>query len=86
MFNLSGALSNVLNNLDNVAKETLEEPKLSATQIRKQKQLLNNNGSNPSLAIPSNDSISTSSNNNNNNNNNNMTQSDDQGEVDKVNK
>ena len=43
MFNLSeinlGAIANVLNSIDSAAKETLEEPKQSATAIRRQKKL-----------------------------------------------
>ena len=34
MFDLNKAISSVLDSLDHVAKETLEEPKVSATLIR----------------------------------------------------
>lgn len=43
IFNLGeinlGAIANVLNSIDSAAKETLEEPKQSATAIRKQKKI-----------------------------------------------
>ena len=38
MFNLGSIASSVLNSIDNVAKETLEEPKLSATAIRSRRR------------------------------------------------
>lgn len=48
MFNLS--ISSVLNSIDNVAKETLEEPKrASATQIREQRKREKENDSSISL-------------------------------------
>jgi hypothetical protein len=34
MFNLGALAKNVLNSLDDAAKETLEEPKVSATTMR----------------------------------------------------
>jgi hypothetical protein len=40
MLNLSKFASNVLNSIDNAAKESLEEPKqLTATQIRSQRRI-----------------------------------------------
>ena len=39
MFNL-GTLANVLNSIDSAAKETLEDPKQSATSIRRQKKIV----------------------------------------------
>lgn len=38
MFNLGTIASNMLNSIDNAAKETLEEPKLSATALRSKKK------------------------------------------------
>ena len=39
MFNLTSLAASVLDSLDNVAKETLEEPKVSATSLRKSRKL-----------------------------------------------
>jgi hypothetical protein len=38
MFNLGALATTVLNSIDNVAKETLEEPKVSATALRSRKK------------------------------------------------
>ena len=38
MFNFGALASNVLNSLDNAAKDTLEEPRISATALRSQRQ------------------------------------------------
>lgn len=38
MFNLGALASSVLESLDNVAKETLEEPKISATALRSKRK------------------------------------------------
>ena len=38
MFNFGALAANVLNSLDNVAKDTLEEPRISATAIRSKRQ------------------------------------------------
>jgi hypothetical protein len=45
MFNLGALAANVLNSLDNAAKDTLEEPKISATALRSQRQSAYNNES-----------------------------------------
>jgi hypothetical protein len=45
MFNLGALAANVLNSLDNAAKDTLEEPKISATALRSQRQSVYNNDS-----------------------------------------
>jgi hypothetical protein len=45
MFNLGALAANVLNSLDNAAKDTLEEPKISATALRSQRQNAYNNES-----------------------------------------
>ena len=37
MFNFGALAANVLNSLDNVAKDTLEEPRMSATALRSQR-------------------------------------------------
>jgi hypothetical protein len=37
MFNISALAANVLNSLDNAAKDTLEEPRVSATALRNQR-------------------------------------------------
>ena len=37
MFNLGALAANVLNSLDSAAKETLEEPRISATALRSQR-------------------------------------------------
>ncbi len=50
MFNLGALASNVLNSIDSAAKETLEEPKQSATAIRRQKLKYANSESHSSLA------------------------------------
>lgn len=42
MFNFGALAANVLNSLDNAAKDTLEEPRISATALRSQRQGRNN--------------------------------------------
>lgn len=42
MFNLGALAANVLNSLDNAAKDTLEEPRVSATALRNQRLNANN--------------------------------------------
>lgn len=37
MFNIGAYAANVLNSLDSVAKDTLEEPRISATALRNQR-------------------------------------------------
>ncbi len=38
MFNFGALAANVLNSLDNAAKDTLEEPRVSATALRSQQR------------------------------------------------
>ena len=38
MFNFGALAANVLNSLDNAAKDTLEEPRMSATALRSQRR------------------------------------------------
>jgi len=38
MFNFGALAANVLNSLDNAAKDTLEEPRVSATALRSQRR------------------------------------------------
>lgn len=47
MFSIGKLTTDLLNSIDNVAKETLEEPKESATAVRQKKKSQNSTSLNP---------------------------------------
>ncbi len=62
MFNLTALASSVLDSLDNVAKDTLEEqPKVSATKLRKSRKIESTISNTPELhSIPERDRVDSS--------------------------